>query len=96
VTSTQTWKAWALAARYPDGEEMIAAVVEEVVDPIVGGEEVLHVLGRLEPPHLPLSLSRRLIGVLRPVVQIFVLPVLDAGRSPQSFISRAGGRPAEG
>jgi hypothetical protein len=41
-------------------------------------EELLRVAGRLEPPHGPLALAGRLMGILRPVVQIAVLPMLYA------------------
>src|SRR5215204_5114716 len=52
------------------GGAVIAAEVEEDVDPIVGGEEALSLAGRLEALHLPLSSSRRLMGVFRPVVEM--------------------------
>src|SRR3954468_23007249 len=47
---------------------VIAAEVEEIVDPVMGGEETLGLAGRLEPLHLPLAPSRRLMGILRSVV----------------------------
>jgi hypothetical protein len=47
---------------------VIAAEVEEVVDPIVGGEEALSLAGRLEALHLSLSSSGRLVRILRSVV----------------------------
>ena len=62
-----------------DGRHLMAAEQEEVVDFVMGGKEALCLAGRLEPLHLPLSSSSRLVGVLRPVVQSFVLPVLDGG-----------------
>ena len=49
---------------------MIAAEVEEIVDPVMGGEEALGLARRLEPLHLPFSPSRRLMGILRPVIQM--------------------------
>jgi hypothetical protein len=58
---------------------VVAAEMEEVVDRVVGGEEPLRLSGRLEPLHLPLSSSRRLMGVLRPVVETLVPAVLDPG-----------------
>src|SRR5215207_6082030 len=61
------------------GRAVIAAEVEEVVDPVVGGEEALGLARRLEPLHLPFSPSRRLMGVFRPVVEAFMPPVLDRG-----------------
>jgi len=45
----------------------------------MGGTKPLHVPRRLEPLHDPLSSPRRLVGILCPVVQAFVLPALDAG-----------------
>jgi AraC-like DNA-binding protein len=50
------------------------------VDEWMSGEEVLRLLGRFEPLHLPLSSSRRPMRVLGPVVQISALSVLDAGK----------------
>src|SRR5215218_824150 len=50
------------------GGAVIAAEVEEVVDPIVGGEEALSLAGRLEALHLSLASPRRLVRILRPVV----------------------------
>src|SRR3954470_15521746 len=61
------------------GREVIAAEVEQVVDPVVGGEEALGLARRLEPLHLPFSPSRRLMGILRSVIQTLVPPVLDRG-----------------
>src|SRR3954463_13218489 len=43
-----------------------AGGVEEVVDPIGGGEEALSLARRLEPLHLPLASSGRLMGVFGP------------------------------
>ena len=43
------------------GGKVIAAEVEEVVDLIVGREETLSLSGRLEPLHLPLPSSGRLV-----------------------------------
>ena len=61
------------------GRKVIAAEMEEVADPVVGGEEALRLAGRLEALHLPLSSSPRLVRVLGPVVQSLVPPVLDGG-----------------
>src|SRR5215217_7394839 len=44
------------------GGDVVAAEVEEVVDPVVGREEPLRLAGRLEPLHLPFSPPRRLMG----------------------------------
>src|SRR3954464_1559436 len=52
------------------GGEVIAGGVEEVVDPVMGGEEALGLARRLEPLHLPLASSGRLMGVFGPVVQM--------------------------
>jgi hypothetical protein len=52
---------------------------EQVVDLIVGCEKALGLAGRFELLHLPLSSSRRLVRILRSVVQSLVLPMLDAG-----------------
>ena len=40
VTSAQVWKAWVRVARY-----WVAAKVEEVVNPAVGGEQTLRLAG---------------------------------------------------
>ena len=61
------------------GWNLVSAEQEEVVDPVVGGQEALCLPSRLEALHLPLSPSRGLVRVLRPVVKPFVLPVLDRG-----------------
>src|SRR4051812_3362844 len=61
------------------GGKVIAAEVEEVVDPVVGREKTLCLPGRLEPLHLPFSSACRLVRILGPVVQSFMLPVLDTG-----------------
>jgi len=61
------------------GWNFVAAEPEKVVDPVVGGQEALCLAGPLEPLHLPFSSSRGLVRVLRPVVEAFVLPVLDRG-----------------
>src|SRR3954454_24048819 len=53
------------------GRAVIAAE-EEVGNLIVSGEEALGLARRLEPLHLPLSPSRRLIGVFGPVVAAFM------------------------
>jgi hypothetical protein len=42
----------------------------------MGGEEALRLGRGLEPFHLSFSSSRRLVRVLRPVVQPFVPPLL--------------------
>src|SRR5215216_355808 len=61
------------------GRAVIAAEVEEIVDPVMGGEEALGLSRRLEPLHLPLASSGRLMGVFGPVVEAFMPAVLDRG-----------------
>jgi hypothetical protein len=61
------------------GSDVMAAEMEKVVDLIVGCEEAQSLAGRFELLHLPLSSSRRLVRILRSVVQSLVLPMLDAG-----------------
>ena len=41
------------------GRHSVAAEVEEVVDPVVGGEEALCLASRLEALFLPLSVEKR-------------------------------------
>jgi hypothetical protein len=43
------------------GSKAMAAELEVVVDPAVGGQKTLCPTGRLEPLHLPFSSSRRLM-----------------------------------
>ena len=50
-------------------------------DGTVGCEETLGRPQRLESLHASLSLPRRLVGVFRPVVQIAMLPMLNAGQA---------------
>ena len=65
----------------------MSAEQEEVVDPVMGGQEALCLAKRLEPRHLPLPPSRRLVRGLRPLVQPLVLSVLDRGH--HSALSRS-------
>jgi hypothetical protein len=58
---------------------VVAAEMKEVVDLVVGGEETLSLPGRCEPLHLSFSPSRRLVRVLRPIVEPLVPAVLDTG-----------------
>ncbi len=62
-----------------DGGILVAAAGEDVGDLIMGGKKPLHLPRRLEPLHDPLSSPGWLVRILRPVVEAFVLPVLDAG-----------------
>src|SRR3954453_20759617 len=50
------------------GGAVIAAEVEQVGNLIVSGEEALSLAGRLEPLHVSLSSSGRLVRILRSVV----------------------------
>jgi hypothetical protein len=59
---------------------MIAAEMKQVVDRVVGGQELLRLPRRLEKFHLPFSPSRRLVRVLRPLVQSLMLAVLNPGQ----------------
>jgi hypothetical protein len=61
------------------GGDGVAMKKEKVVDPVVGGEDMLCLSRRLEVLHLSFSPSRRLVRILRSVVQSLVLPVLDGG-----------------
>src|SRR3954451_11917777 len=61
------------------GGILVGAAGEDVGDLIMDGQKPLHLPRRLEALHDPLSSSRRLVGILRPVVEAFVLAVLDAG-----------------
>src|SRR3954447_17741984 len=60
------------------GSVLVAAAGENVGDLIMGGKKPLHLPRRLESLHDPLSSSARLMGILRPVIEAFVLAVLDA------------------
>src|SRR3954452_19143359 len=60
------------------GGEGGAAEMKKGVDLVVGGEEALRLPRRLEPLHLSFSSSGRLVRILCPVVQSFMLPMLDA------------------
>ena len=48
-------------------------------DLIMGRQKPLRLPRRLEPRHDPFPSSGRLVRILRPVVEAFVLPMLDAG-----------------
>jgi hypothetical protein len=59
------------------GSKAMAAELDVVVDPAVGGQKALCLTGRLEPLHLPFSSSRRLVRYFGAVVEISALSVLD-------------------
>ena len=42
------------------------------------GEESFNVLGQLEPPHVPFSVSGGLVRVLRSIVELFVAAMIHA------------------
>ena len=97
VTSAQVVNAWLRASRRCLGW----AADENVGDLIMGGKKPLHLPRRLEPLHDPIASSRRLVGILRSVIEAFVL-LLDAthdlalgGRIAfrLSVISTRGARP---
>jgi hypothetical protein len=58
------------------GDVVVSAAGENVGDLVMGGKETLNLPRRLEPLHDPLPSSGRLMGVLSPVIEAFVLPVL--------------------
>src|SRR4029434_2662582 len=57
---------------------------------VIGGEKPLGVPGGHAPLHAPLTLAGRLMRVVRTVVQVSVLPVLDA-REPLPLRSPIAG-----
>jgi hypothetical protein len=59
----------------------VASRSEVLRDGTVGCGETPGLPGRLKPLHGSLSLPRRLVGVFRPVVQIAMRPMLDAGQA---------------
>jgi hypothetical protein len=64
--------------RNETARRLVGAAGENVSDLIMSGKKPLHLPRRLEPLHDPLSSSRRLAGILRSVIEAFVLPVLSA------------------
>ena len=61
------------------GSVLIGVASENVGDLIMDGKKSLHLPWRLEALHDPLSSSRRLVRILCPIVEAFMLAVLDAG-----------------
>ena len=58
----------------------VSAWMEEAMNECVSGEEILGLLGRFKPLHLPLPTSRRSVWVLGAIVEIAARSVLDAGK----------------
>src|SRR5215207_8574281 len=54
----------------------VSGATEEVSNLIVNGEKALRLPGGFEPLHDPLAPSGRLMAVLGPIVQAFMLPML--------------------
>ena len=52
-----------------------------VANRTMGGEKALRVTSRLESAHDAFPLSCRLVRIFGPVIQPFVLPVLDTGQN---------------
>src|SRR5437762_1894304 len=61
------------------GGVVVSAAGEHIGDLIMGGKKALSLPRRLEPLHDPLSSSGRLMGVFGPVIEAFVLTMLDPG-----------------
>ena len=59
----------------------MAPRAEVLCNGIIGGEEALGVPWRLEALHAPFPLARGLVGILRAVIQVRVLPVFDTGQA---------------
>ena len=57
-----------------------AGQMKEIGELIVNGQEPLRLSRRFEPLHDPLPSPRRLMRIFRPVVQAFVLAMLDLQR----------------
>ena len=60
------------------GFQQVAAYTKQVIDRAVGGEKSLCVTRRFESPHLPFSLTRRLMGFFCSIVFPVSLPVHNA------------------
>jgi hypothetical protein len=70
------------SARSPDDDMAWTGTVVEVGDPIVDKDEALQVLGGCEPLDDPLAPPRRQVRILCPVVEVFVLAMLDIHAHP--------------
>jgi hypothetical protein len=70
------------------GGVLVGTTGKNVGDLIMTGRKPRHLPRRLEALHDPLSSSRRLVGILRPVIEAFVLTVLDAWHDLMSGLSR--------
>jgi hypothetical protein len=64
------------------GGQAMATKLKMVVDPAVGVEKTLPMASGLEPLHLPLSSSRRLVRYFGPVVEVATLSMLDTRHNP--------------
>ena len=53
----------------------VSTDAEEILHDPVNRREPLELIGRLEPPHLALPLTRRLVGDLGPIVRILISDV---------------------
>jgi len=62
----------------------------EVGDRVVNGDKSLQMTGRFEPLHDLLASPRRQMGVLRPVVQAFVLAMLEGDRQVDEMATMSG------
>ncbi len=79
VTSFQIRKRLASESSVISGGEQMTSRAEVRSDDPVHLDKSLRVPAGFEPPHSPLSLTRRLMGILRPVVQVTMLSMSDAG-----------------
>ena len=61
------------------GSEPVTPRAEVLRDRTIGGEETLGVTRGLKPLHTPLPLTGRLVGVLRPIVEVAVLTMFHSG-----------------
>ncbi len=85
-----------------DGSHQVTAGAKEILHESVHREKSLRLCRGLEPPHLPLALSRRLMRNLRPVVLVLPRAVWDGRHhgavrrrvAPQFVRDQAVGQPA--
>ena len=79
VTASQTWNARFRSKPVVSGPQQMPAHSKEILHDAVHGREALHVSGRLEAPHLPFALPRRLMGDFGSIVRV-LLGGVDYGR----------------